>query len=377
MDKLKTSLLAAVLSSFMHYSQADPVITGTYFDGNTSAEFNLTDSEGTTSCFSPDFGTSSTLDTHPTGWASGCALSSTFWLGSAAFIYTGIDPSAITSAELSGTWSTDVSTTPFTITMAGYEDLTAPEPVPEPIPEPNNPPIVNVNSDLSLIYTNKENGADFTLSATKNDSDGISQSGWYENGQKLTLNDMLDLTRQEGTYSFQFKATDTKFATTTKTVNVLIDEVMMYNGLTLDTGTYGVLDKLVSNEVVGSLNTTGVFNKETGEIDSCVAIYDGITPMEFEGNHEYNISYGLSKAQQGIIDVAGFSVFNEDNLQNENQERPDCSGTYDLSTGILSDTIFIPGATPEENEMYFTTFGFINDTELKLLTIEEKLPLNK
>jgi len=151
-------LLFGVVASWSSLLFADPVITGSFSSGNTQAVFNISDSEGTLSCFAPSF-VGATLDTHPTGWAGGCASSSTFWLGLATFVYTGIDASQITSAEVSGTWSTDISTTSFTITMSGYvapaPDPTpdpTPDPIPAPDPTPDPEPVVfdSVRPDASL-----------------------------------------------------------------------------------------------------------------------------------------------------------------------------------------------------------------------------------
>jgi len=131
-------LLFGVVASWSSLLFADPVITGSFSSGNTEAVFNITDSEGTMSCFTTDL-LGAVLDTHPTGWGSGCAISEDFWLTLGTFVYTGIDASQITSAEVSGTWSDNTSTTPFTITMSGFVAPT-PEPTPEPTPVPTPDP---------------------------------------------------------------------------------------------------------------------------------------------------------------------------------------------------------------------------------------------
>ena len=87
------------------------------------------------------------------------------------------------------------------------------------------------------------------------------------------------------------------------------------------------------------LNNIGLYEATSGAIATCVKIYDGGEPSEFNGVTQYDIVFNVIDEQTGNIQYTNARPFNEIEKLTSDEELPDCSGTYDIDSNIYSDTI--------------------------------------
>ena len=133
-----------------------------------------------------------------------------------------------------------------------------------------------------------------------------------------------------------FKATDNDgvSSTTTATITVATPTYTVtdewpspYNGVTPDSS----LGLAFNN--IGSYDMTG------STIYTCLWVFTDGLPGSVDGIGEFDIGFTVVSIEEGTVQVTKFREFNVIGALNENVELPDCSGKFETTTGVFTDTI--------------------------------------
>jgi len=133
-----------------------------------------------------------------------------------------------------------------------------------------------------------------------------------------------------------FTATDNDGASSTKTVTITVnipsyvptDEwPAPYNGVTPDSS----LGLAFNN--IGSYDMTG------STIYTCLRVFTDGLPGSVGGIGEFDIGFTVVSIDEGTVQITKFREFNAIGALNENVELPDCSGKFETTTGVFTDTI--------------------------------------
>lgn len=87
------------------------------------------------------------------------------------------------------------------------------------------------------------------------------------------------------------------------------------------------------------INNIGVFNQRDGIIYSCFALFNNGEITVIDGISRFDVGFLIADAEAGTIALAKYRPFNPDSALNRNSELPDCSGAFDLNTGIYTDFV--------------------------------------
>ena len=143
-----------------------------------------------------------------------------------------------------------------------------------------------------------------------------------------------------------FKATDNDgvSSTTTATITVATPTYTVtdewpspYNGVTPDSS----LGLAFNN--IGSYDMTG------STIYTCLRVFTDGLPGSVDGIGEFDIGFTVVSLDEGTVQVTKFREFNVIGALNENVELPDCSGKFETTTGVFTDTI--------ETKLYMNLLG--------------------
>lgn len=88
-----------------------------------------------------------------------------------------------------------------------------------------------------------------------------------------------------------------------------------------------------------SYNNIGLLDLDGGKLYSCVRFLHDGEPGEFDGLARMDIIFDVLSGVELVLQVADVRPFNINNALNEASVLPDCSGSFELSTGIYSDTL--------------------------------------
>ena len=115
-----------------------------------------------------------------------------------------------------------------------------------------------------------------------------------------------------------------------------------------------------------NFNNIGSFNERDGIIYTCIRALQNGELSEINGNSRFDIGFEISSSEQGKIRVIKSRRFNSKNVLNKSSESPDCSGSFEITTGIYSDIILL-GEDILQIKFKLTD---INVLELTLLSID-------
>jgi len=116
------------------------------------------------------------------------------------------------------------------------------------------------------------------------------------------------------------------------------------------------------------LNNIGVLDDMSSTLFSCVNIVNNGSISHLDGIEQFDIIFNLLNFSAGTIRVTNTRKFNETGALNESFESPDCSGFYDLSSQIFSDTILV------DQQIYNVEFVLSDPDNLTFtLTAAERL----
>lgn len=119
------------------------------------------------------------------------------------------------------------------------------------------------------------------------------------------------------------------------------------------------------NSLQIKVNNIGHYNVNDGIIYSCLRALQAGKLVSINGTQQFDIGFEISSEVEGKIRVAKSRPFNPTNALTKYNEQPDCSGTYEMTSGIYSDTILI------NNSVFQASFKLTNTEtlELELLSI--------
>ncbi|MEX0739805.1 MAG: CAP domain-containing protein [Pseudohongiella sp.] len=117
-------------------------------------------------------------------------------------------------------------------------------------------------------------------------------------------------------------------------------------------------------------NNIGILDLSTLKAYSCVRFLANGEPSVMDGVEQMDIIFDPVSLQNGTIQVSIARAFNQGNALTESAEWPDCSGTFDMNTGVYADTLQVG------DQVFRTEFALRDDTLLifELLTADEVLP---
>ena len=87
------------------------------------------------------------------------------------------------------------------------------------------------------------------------------------------------------------------------------------------------------------LNNVGVYNDLDGLLYSCIRMTKEGESYPFQGVKQFDVAFSISNSSTGKIKLVNFREFNSKMVFNSNQAIPDCSGNYEISTGVYSDIV--------------------------------------
>ena len=112
-----------------------------------------------------------------------------------------------------------------------------------------------------------------------------------------------------------------------------------------------------------AFNNIGIFSTNDSTIYTCLRVFTDGLPGSVNGIGEFDIGLVVVSLDEGTVQITKFREFNTIGAFNENAELPDCSGKFETTTGIYTDTIQVG------NDVFQTTFSLTDPTNL-ILTLQ-------
>ena len=86
-------------------------------------------------------------------------------------------------------------------------------------------------------------------------------------------------------------------------------------------------------------NNIGEFSASNSTIYTCLRVYTDGLPRSVGGIGEFDIGLTIVSLDEGTVQITKFREFNVIGALNENVELPDCSGKFETTTAVFTDTI--------------------------------------
>ena len=87
------------------------------------------------------------------------------------------------------------------------------------------------------------------------------------------------------------------------------------------------------------VNNVGVYDGLEGLLYSCLRLTNRGEVSSLLGVSQFDVAFVVSDASAGKIKLVNYREFNLKKVLNKNLELPDCSGIYEISTGVYSDIV--------------------------------------
>ena len=209
-------------------------------------------------------------------------------------------------------------------------------------------PIVTISGgNRTISDTDGSAGESVSFVATATDSDGtIESTQWLVAGTEVAIGLSPTIALPNGSTTLAFKATDNDGLSATTLVTITItapsynatDEwPSPYNGVTPDSS-LGL-----------SLNNIGSYDAADSKIYTCLRAFTNDLPASVGGISEFDITLTIVSLDEGTVQIDKLREFNIIGALNENIELPDCSGKFETTTGVYTDTI--------ETKLYLNLLG--------------------
>ncbi|MGM0633306.1 MAG: leucine-rich repeat domain-containing protein [Pseudomonadota bacterium] len=187
---------------------------------------------------------------------------------------------------------------------------------------------------------------------TINDSDGVAgESVWLNaevtdlDGNWPTYEWLIDGTTVATSGSAKLNLPDGE---TTVTLHASDDEYSSTSSVTITVEAPvwpGPFNGVAPDPVLSlPLNNIGVLDRSTDRLYSCVRFLMNGQQSQFDGFERMDITFDVLPGDELTLKVLEVRAFNPDNALTASSELPDCSGTFELSTEVYSDTIERDGA---------------------------------
>jgi uncharacterized protein YkwD len=117
-------------------------------------------------------------------------------------------------------------------------------------------------------------------------------------------------------------------------------------------------------------NNIGILDLSANKAYSCVRFLFNGEPSDMDGIEHMDITFELISLESGTLQVRNARAFNPGNALTELAEWPECSGTFDMSTGEYVDFLQL------DNRVFRTEFELVDEALLlfELTSAEEVLP---
>jgi Leucine-rich repeat (LRR) protein len=203
---------------------------------------------------------------------------------------------------------------------------------------PNVPPSVAISGgNRTIADTDSAAGESVSFTGTATDSDGtVATTQWLVGGSVVATGLTPNITLPNGSTVVTFKATDNVGLSTTTTTTITItapaytatDEwPSPYNGVTPDSS-LGL-----------AFNNIGIYDAAGSTIYTCLRVFTDGLPGSVGGIGEFDIGFTVVSIDEGTVQITKFREFNVIGALNENVELPDCSGKFETTTAVFTDTI--------------------------------------
>jgi len=212
---------------------------------------------------------------------------------------------------------------------------------------PVAPTVTISGGNRTISDTDNAAGETVSLTGTATDSDGtIATTQWLVGGSVVATGSTPSIALRNGSTVVTFKATDNVGLSTTTAITITItapsyivtDEwPSPYNGVTPDSS-LGL-----------AFNNIGIYDAAGSTIYTCLRIFTDGLPGSASGISEFDIGLTIVSLDEGTVQITSFREFNVIGALNENVELPDCSGKFETTTAVFTDTI--------ETKSYFNFLG--------------------
>jgi hypothetical protein len=239
---------------------------------------------------------------------------------------------------------------------------------------PIAPSVTISGGNRTISDTDGAAGESVSFTGTATDSDGtVATTQWLVGGSVVATGLTPNITLPNGSTVVTFKATDNVGLSTTTTTTITItapaytatDEwPSPYNGVTPDSS-LGL-----------AFNNIGIYDAAGSTIYTCLRIFTDGLPGSAGGMSEFDIGLTVVSLDEGTVQITSFREFNVIGALNENVELPDCSGKFETTTAVFTDTIetklysnFLGNLLPVV-KTFETTFNLI-DAENLILKLDD------
>jgi hypothetical protein len=108
------------------------------------------------------------------------------------------------------------------------------------------------------------------------------------------------------------------------------------------------------------VNNIGFLSEADGLIYGCLKVISGGRRFSINNAYEYDIGFAIESAVEGKIKIVKSRPFRGYALLNKRLESPDCSGSYDITTNLYNDYLFV------DPETYYVSFRLADSVNLEL-----------
>jgi hypothetical protein len=202
---------------------------------------------------------------------------------------------------------------------------------------PVAPTVTISGGNRTISDTDGAAGESVSFTGTATDSDGtIATTQWLVGGSVVATGLTPNIALPNGSTVVTFKATDNVgvSSTTTATITIYAPSYTVtdewpspYNGVTPDSS-LGL-----------AFNNIGIYDAAGSTIYTCLRIFTDGLPGSASGISEFDIGLTIVSLDEGTVQITSFREFNVIGALNENVELPDCSGKFETTTAVFTDTI--------------------------------------
>ena len=108
------------------------------------------------------------------------------------------------------------------------------------------------------------------------------------------------------------------------------------------------------------VNNISFLSKADGLIYGCLKVMSEGRRFGTDNTYEYDLGFSIESAVEGKIKIVKSRPFAGYALLNKGLESPDCSGSYDVTTNLYSDYLFVGPET------YYVSFRLTDSINLEL-----------
>lgn len=281
-------------------------------------------------------------------------IATTQWLVNGSVVATGTSANIVLQDGATTVTFRATDNSGATTSTTAVITVTAPAPV-------NAPPVVAITGgNRTVSDTNGTAGETVLLTAKATDSDGaIAKTEWLVAGQVVATGTSGSLALPDGATVVTFRATDDDGASATTTATITVQNSAQTDTLWLGTFNTSAAPRGFQLD----FNSIGQIVLSRQQLHSCVRIFTNGTPSMVDGMSNIEVTFKIVSLDAGIIRLIGARDYKiNSGGQNSNQVAlPDCSGSFESSTGEYRDVIKLG------DQLFNATFKLTNEIQLEFM----------